>query len=119
MSTADTHGASQADFLGYLLSRHVSRPACLPKQALLGTVPQRCCRYSRAEIESKVQDKRTELHQEYATMTLEEKQTQLKGKEDTHALAKRKELEMQRVAKAFGVTKKREACSRYRFHSVR
>lgn len=52
-------------------------------------------------------------------MTLEEKQNQLKGKEDTHALAKRKELEMQRVAEAFGVKKKREACSSQQSHNTK
>lgn len=47
-------------------------------------------------------------------MTTEEKQDKLKGKDDTHAVAKRKEMELERVAKALGVNRKlREAWSMF------
>lgn len=61
------------------------------------------CRYSTAEIEREVQEMRVQMLQEYATMSETQKVDGLKKRDDTHALAKRKEIELERFKDAFGV----------------
>jgi hypothetical protein len=60
-------------------------------------------RYSTAEIEREVQEMRVQMVQEYAIMSNEKKIEGLKKRDDTHALAKRKEVEVERFKKAFRV----------------
>lgn len=48
--------------------------------------------------------------QEYAAMSEKQKVDSLKKRDDTHALAKRKEIELERFKKAFRVRDDDEVC---------
>jgi hypothetical protein len=61
------------------------------------------CRYSTVEIEREVQEMREQMQAENASLTEKQKLDDLKARDDTHALAKRKEIEMGRFKAAFGV----------------
>ena len=53
---------------------------------------------------------RVQMLQEYATMSETQKVDSLKKRDDTHALAKRKEIELERFKKAFRVRDDDEVC---------
>lgn len=61
------------------------------------------CRYATAEIEQKVKEMRQKMLLEHAAMSDAQKLDSLKSRDDTHALAKRKEAELARFKQAFGV----------------
>ena len=61
------------------------------------------CRYTEAEIATEIGELRQSMLAEQAAMSEGERLSQLKDKDETHALAKRKEAEMQKLAGALGV----------------
>jgi hypothetical protein len=61
------------------------------------------CRYTREEIDKEVRGKRKKMLGGLEKLSDEQKLDQLRDKDDTHAIAKRKEAEMSKMAQAFGL----------------
>jgi hypothetical protein len=61
------------------------------------------CRYTREEIDKEVEGKRKKMLGGLEKLSDEQKLDQLRDKDDTHAIAKRKEAEMSKMRQAFGL----------------
>lgn len=60
-------------------------------------------RYTQDEIDKEVGDMRASMMAEQAALTDDQKLEQLREQDETHALAKRKQVEMAKFASALGV----------------
>jgi hypothetical protein len=61
------------------------------------------CRYTAEEIATELDELRVSMLAEQNALSEEQKTAQLRDQDDTHAMAERKEAELSKFAKAFGV----------------